>query len=117
MPLNKKKKKQQIYLFICTQLNGFKYFYIGTINQFRDTVKDVQVLLFNTSNSSQHYSFACTQLNGSKYWYVSLTIQLNIRFLFTLLKDKPVLFLIIQFSICHLFAHSLNVKQFYLTHR
>ena len=28
---------------------------------------------------------------------------------------SPVLFLIIQFNISHLFAHSFNVKQFYLT--
>ena len=37
-----------------------------------------------------------TKLNGSKYYYVSPTIQLNISYLFIL---------------------SLNVKQFYLTHR
>ena len=38
-------------------------------------------------------------------------------FLYTQLKDKTVLFLIIQFSISHLFALYLNVQQFYLTHR
>ena len=37
-----------------------------------------------------------TKLNNSKYCHVSLTIQLNISHLFTL---------------------SLNVRQFYLTHR
>ena len=38
--------------------------------------------------------FFCTQLNASKYCYVSLTIHVNISYLF---------------------AHSLNVKLFYLT--
>ena len=33
------------------------------------------------------------------------------------LELSTVLFLTIQFSVSHLFAHSLNVKQFYLTHR
>ena len=50
-------------------------------------------------------------------WYVSLSIQLNISHLFRLLNDQTVLFLKIQFSISHFFAHRLNVKQFYLTHR
>ena len=64
--------------------------------QCRQTVKEFQELLLNIITSIQHYSFVCTQLNGSKYCHVSLTIQLNIS---------------------HLLAHSLNVKQFYLTHR
>ena len=49
---------------------------------FRHTVKEFQVLLFNTNNSIQKYSFVCTQLNDSKYYYLSLTIQLNISHLF-----------------------------------
>ena len=53
------------------------------IIQFRHTVKEYQVLLFNTNNSIKYYSFVCTQLNGSKYCDVSLTIQLNINHLFT----------------------------------
>ena len=36
---------------------------------------------------------------------------------YTLLSDQTILLLIIQFSISHFFALSLNVKQFYLTHR
>ena len=47
-----------------------------------------------TNNSIKHKSFVYTQLN-----------------------DQTVLFQTIQFSVSHLFAHSLNVKQFYLTHR
>ena len=43
-----------------------------------------------------NYSFICTQSKGYKYCNESLTIQLNMS---------------------HLFAHSLNVKQFHLTHR
>ena len=46
------------------------------------------------NNSIKHHSFVCTQLN-----------------------DQTVLFQMIQFSISHLFVLSLNVKQFYLTHR
>ena len=47
-------------------------------NNGRHTVKEFQVLLFNTNNSIQHYSFIGTELNGSKYCYASLNIQLNI---------------------------------------
>ena len=46
-----------------------------------------------------------------------LKIQLNISHLFTQLNDQPVLFQTIQFSINNMFVLSLNVKQFYLTHR
>ena len=58
------------------------------------TVKWFQVLLCITSNSITHQSFV-----------------------YTLLKDQTLLFLTILFSISHLFALSLNAKQFYLTHR
>ena len=57
-------------------------------------VKWFQVLLCITNNSFKHQSFVYTQLN-----------------------DQTILFQTIQFSISHLFAHSLNVKQFYLIHR
>ena len=56
------------------------------------TFKWFQVLLFNTNNSSKYQSFVYTQFN-----------------------DQTVLFQTIQFSISHLFAHSLIVKQFYRT--
>ena len=82
----------QHYSFICTQLNGFKYCFVKPIIHFRPTVKEFQVLLFNTNNSVQHCSFVCSQLNGSKYCYVSLTIQLNIS---------------------HFFIYSQIIKQFY----
>ena len=39
------------------------------------------------------------------------------RFVYTQLNGQRVLFLAIQFSISHVFLHSLNVKQFYLTQR
>ena len=48
----------------------------------------------NTNNSIKHQSFVYTELN-----------------------DQTVLFQTIQFSISHLFALSLNVKKFYVTHR
>ena len=47
----------------------------------------------------------------------SLTIHLNMSFVYTQLNHQTLLFLTIQFSISHLFALSLNMKQFYLTHR
>ena len=75
------------------QLNGFKYCYVITIIQFSHTVKEFQVLLFNTNFPIDHSSFICTQLNGFKYCNVSLTIQLNISQLFT------VLFQTVQFSL------------------
>ena len=58
------------------------------------TVKWFQVLLCITNNSYKHQSFVYTQLN-----------------------DQTILFLTIQFSVSDLFALSLDVKQFYLTHR
>ena len=51
-------------------------------------------MLCITNNSVKHQSFVYTQLN-----------------------DQTDLFQTIQFGICHLFALSLNVKQFYSTHR
>ena len=54
------------------------------------TVKCFQLLLCISENSTKHQSFVYTRLN-----------------------DWIVLFLTIQFNISHLFAHSLNVKQFY----
>ena len=62
-------------------------------------------------------SISSSNLNDSKYCCVSLIIQLNISHLFTQSNDQIVLFLLIQFSKRHLFAHSFNVKQFYLNHR
>ena len=74
------------------------------------TVKWLQVLIFNINYCIEHFSFIYTQLNGS-YCYVSLTIQLNISYLFPQLNSQTVLFLIFQFSLSYLFAHSSDVKQ------
>ena len=57
------------------QVNGSKYCYVLPIIQFRYTIKELQILLFNINYSIHHYSFVYTQLNGSKYYYESLTIQ------------------------------------------
>ena len=58
------------------------------------TVKCFQLLLCITNNSIKHQLFVYSQLN-----------------------DQTVQSLTIQFSISRLFAHSLNAKQLYLTHR
>ena len=59
----------------------------------------------------------CTQFNVSKYFYVSNNSIKHQSIVYAQLNDQMVLFLIILFSKSHLFGHSLNVKQFYLTHR
>ena len=102
---------------VSTHLNAFTNWYLTLTILFNvnHSFADNEVLLFITNYSIQHYSFICTQLNGSKYCYVSLTIQLNINHLFTQSEDQTVLFQTIQFSLSHLFALSLNFKEFYLT--
>ena len=57
------------------------------------TVKFFQILLFTTNNYIKHESLVYTHL-----------------------INQTVLFQVIPFSISHLFALSLNVKQFLLTH-
>ena len=61
---------------------------------FLHTVKWFPVLLCITNNSIKYYSFVHTQLN-----------------------EKTVLLIAIQFNAFHLFAHSLNIEQFYLSYR
>ena len=73
--------------------NQHKWFYSTLIIRLL-TVTWFQVLTCNTNNSNKHQSLIYTQLN-----------------------DKTVLFISIQFGISHLFAHSLNVEQFYPTHK
>ena len=46
---------------------------------------------------------------------INIFIQSNISHLFTQLNHQTVLLQAIQFSISHLFAFNLNVKQFYWT--
>ena len=74
-------------------------------------------------------------LNSFSYCYLTLIILFNINrlyahskrvtgiaiyhqsFVYPQLNDQTVLFLKIQFSISHLLALTLNVEQFFLTHR
>ena len=79
-----------IQIFEFRHTKSFKYCYLTLIHLY--TVKWFQVLLCITNNSIKHQSFVYTQVN-----------------------DQTVLVQTIQFSIGHLFAHSLNVKQFNLT--
>ena len=55
-------------------------------------------------------------LHTVKWFQVNNSIKYQ-SFVYTQLNDQTVLFLTIQFGISHLFAHNLNVNQFYLTHR
>ena len=69
-------------VIVFTRLNGFNYFYLTLIilfkiNYFLQTVKKLQVSLFNTNYSIQNYSVICAQLNNYKYCYVSLQIKLD----------------------------------------
>ena len=69
-----------------------KYFYLRLIICLH-TIKWFQIFLYITNNS---------------------IIQ---TFVYTQLNDQTALFQTTQFSASHLFSHSFNVKQFYLTHR
>ena len=63
----------------------------------------------------QHYLFVCTV----EWFQVLLCITNNLirqSFIYTV-NGQTVLNLTIWFNVSHLFAHSLNLKQFYLTHR
>ena len=51
------------------------------------------------------------------YIYIKYMTCKHIFCLDTQLNDQTILFQTIQFIISHLFTHSLNVKQFYLTHK
>ena len=102
--------------FICTQLNGFKHHYVTLIIQFRHTIKEFQVLLIRNNNSIQHYLF----ISSVQLFQELLCITNNPNrqsFVYTQFNGQKVLFLTIQFNLSHLFAYSLNVKQFYLTHK
>ena len=97
-------------VIVSSQLNGFSEYNITLIILFNinfcfHTLKWLQVLLFNPNYSIQRYhSCALGSIKHNSFVYI-------------LLNDHTVLFLKVQFSINHFLAHSLNVKQFYLTHR
>ena len=85
---------QQVH---CSQRRLLRWgleFHVCTINKSAHTKKSLETYLMMYNNSIKHQSFVYTQLN-----------------------DQTVLFQTIQFTKSHLFALSLNVKQFYLTHR
>ena len=71
------------HILLITFLNKSKLIFLHIVKWF-------QVLLGINNNLIKHQSFVNTQLN-----------------------EQTVLFLTIKFSISHLFALSLNVKQFY----
>ena len=99
------------YLFICTQLNVSKLSNLKPIIQFKQTVKNFQVLQFKTNNYVQHLSFVFTQLKGSEYPMCYDQFYLTVVCLHTDYGQR-VPFLKFQFNISHFFAQNLNVKQF-----
>ena len=80
-------------------MNGFKH----NNNSIRLTIKEFQVLLLNTNNSSNFTFFLRTQLNCCKYWCVSSTMNLNISHLLNKISNSSICLNSITW---HLFAHS-----------
>ena len=68
----------------------FQQFSLALVNK----IKWFKVLLYVINNSIKQQLFVCSQLNG-----------------------QIVLFQAIQYCLSHLFALSLNIKQFYSTHK
>ena len=101
-----------IYRFTCTQLNGFKHRDVTLTIQFRHSVKEIQVMLFNTNNSIQHSRICFPTV---KWFQVLLCITNNSikvqSLVYAHLNGQTILFLTIRFSIRDLFAVSLKVKQ------
>ena len=91
--------------FICTQSNDSTYYYVVPIILFRHTIKEFQVLLFNTNKYSTLLILYLHIVRlFQEYDYVSVTIQLDISHLFAHCLDVKT-------------AQLYNVKQFYLTQR
>ena len=99
----------QYYSFICSQSNASKYFYLIPIYHFRITVKEIQVLLFNTylystlfilfhtvkslqvllcisNNSIKHQSFVYSQVNYQTFLLIA--VQFSITNFFTVLMSN-----------------------------
>ena len=120
----------RLYKYMCFNLKGDisplnggslklvdKFIYLGSSISFTEsTIKCFQLLLSNTYNS-----VLLIHLHRLKWFQVLLCVTNNSikhqSFVYTQLNDQTVQFLTIQFSISHLFVLSLNVKQFYSTHR
>ena len=74
-----------------------------------------QLWVSSTNYTIEHYSLICSLLN-----VLQCITNNSIKpqsFVYKQFKDQTILFLTIQFNINHLFVHSLNVKQFYLTEK
>ena len=82
------KRRHRVTLDYSRLLYFLKFYSILFLRLYR--IKWFQILRCITNNSIKHQSFIYAQLN-----------------------NQTVLFLTIQLDISHLFAHSLNVKQFY----
>ena len=97
-----------LLIIIWREMPMFIYIYIYIYMIFKD------ILLIMFLNEPKLILF-----HTDKWFQVLLSITNNLikhQSVFTQLNDQTILFLTTQFSMSHLFAHSLNVKQFYLTH-
>ena len=115
MPSNIETKANKI-----TYLFSFKYCYLtfilfDTIHSFAHcqvvpSICKINNFLHAGKRFQVSYtdSFICKQLNDFKYCFVTLTIQLNMSFVYTQINVQRVLFLTIRFNISHLYANTLS---------
>ena len=114
----------QYYSFVCTQLNGFKYFNVSLtictlVDPFTWLSKD------RATSSNLHTAALCRcspkdlpeAMDDREGWRERVRDILADSATWWWWNNQTVLFLTIQFSINHLFEHCLNVKQFNLTNR
>ncbi len=77
--------------------------------------KTIQFSMSTQFNCQKHFYFNLFSL--FKQLYITIKFNVSIKHQSVVYSDQTVLFLTVQFSISHLFALSLNVKQFHLTQR
>ena len=98
----------------CWSFNAKSCFYIGIKYMICKHILLIRTVKWsNSSFSNNSIQHKLIKFNSSKYCYVSLTIQ---SFIYTQLNDQTLLFQTIQISTSHMFALSINVRRFYLTH-
>ena len=106
-------------VIVFTQLNSFNYCYLSLIILFNidHLFADSEVVTSIAIKHLKFYSTFLIRLHAVKWFLVLLYIINNSikrqPFVYSQLKDQPLRFLTIQFSISYFFTLCLNVKQFY----